>query len=82
LAANAFPNPFNSRFKAQFEADTNKEATIIVIDGLGKEVFKKKTEVNRGLNTFEIDLGNQPGGMYFLNIISNRSKQQIKLIKQ
>ena len=65
----------------QFEAGTNKEATIMVVNGLGKEVFKKKIEANRGFNTLEIDLGNQPGGMYFLSIISNNNKQQIKLIK-
>ena len=53
----------------------------MVVNGLGKEVFKKKIEANRGFNTLEIDLGNQPGGMYFLSIISNNSKQQIKLIK-
>jgi len=54
----------------------------MVVGGLSTEIFKKKVNANRGFNILEIDLGNQPGGIYFLSIISNNNKQQIKLIKQ
>jgi len=54
----------------------------MVVEGLSTGIFKKKVNANRSFNILEIDLGNQPGGIYFLSIISNNHKQQIKLIKQ
>ena len=82
LAVNAYPNPSSGAVRVEFEAEANKEVTIMVIDIHGKTILSKQVETNRGLNTLEIDLGNQSNGVYILSIISNSGKQQIKLIKK
>ncbi|PIQ20446.1 MAG: hypothetical protein COW65_14895 [Cytophagales bacterium CG18_big_fil_WC_8_21_14_2_50_42_9] len=82
LAIKAYPNPFSRTFEAQFAADANKEVTVVVINAMGKEILAMQVQANRGLNSLNIDLGSQPAGMYFLSIISNSGKQQIKLIKK
>jgi len=82
LAVKAYPNPFSRSFETHFAADANQEVTLVVINALGKEILTKQVQASRGLNSLEIDLGSQPAGMYFLSIISNSGKQQVKLIKK
>ena len=82
LAISAHPNPTSGAVKVQYEAEANKEVNVTVIDVHGKTVFTKQVAAERGLNTLDIDLGNQANGMYFLTITSASGIQQLKLIKK
>ncbi|MEI6764651.1 MAG: T9SS type A sorting domain-containing protein [Bacteroidota bacterium] len=62
-----FPNPSNGNFTVGFEQMMYNKAEVIVYNVLGAEV-KRVTYQGAPTNNINIDLGNQPLGLYYLNI--------------
>lgn len=71
-----YPNPFQSEIKISF--DVIGQNKIRLIDTNGKSVFYK--EVNS--QNYLIPTNNLPTGIYLLQITSNNSMNNFKLVKQ
>ncbi len=72
-----YPNPSNGVFHLQCPDKTKKD--IYVYDVMGRSVFAK-TQVAE--NLVEINLENQPKGIYFIDILSDGKKTNRKIIVQ
>lgn len=73
VMAELYPNPTSGTFNISI----NENANLIIYDILGKTVLSK--EIEQGNNA--INLNNQPGGVYFIEIKTSNTKSTFKLIK-
>lgn len=64
---NAYPNPSNGVFTITMNQQ-NTQYSISVFDYLGKQIDEEKLLNN---NTIEIDLSNQPNGIYLIRLKNN-----------
>ena len=70
------PNPNNGIFT--IKSLTNELFTTSILDVNGKECqFKSQ----KSSNVWSIDMSDLPNGIYFINIIGERSSSQVKVIK-
>jgi hypothetical protein len=78
IAINIFPNPTTNRF--QVKAENFKIYAIDVTNILGKTIYS--TRLNN--ETTEIDISNQPAGVYFVRVQNNKEGivATKKIIKQ
>ncbi|HMP87903.1 MAG TPA: PQQ-dependent sugar dehydrogenase, partial [Lacibacter sp.] len=76
------PNPVTDRTTLQVDAPADELATIRVMDQTGRTVLQKSVTVVKGRNNYELDLGNLPSGLYYLDISSKSFSQKEKLLKQ
>ncbi len=77
-AENSFsiqPNPGNGIFEVQFTSFSKKN--IEIIDLLGKVIFSSEIEANK--SKYQLNLTNQPKGLYFL-VINEAGNKQMKRI--
>lgn len=58
-----YPNPSTGKIHLEYEGEFDGNMEIIVLDNLGKAVFKAE---NIETSNLDIDLGNLPSGSYFL----------------
>jgi len=73
-----FPNPTTGQLT--LECDINGSKTIQVMNAIGEVVYDRSNVEN---NRLQIDIGDQPDGIYFVRIIMKDSNQviEIKTIK-
>ncbi|HRH33846.1 MAG TPA: T9SS type A sorting domain-containing protein, partial [Catalimonadaceae bacterium] len=74
------PNPSNGRFWIQSSSQPSEEIYIQVLNMLGKTIWEGQP--NMGINQFEVDLSNQPAGVYSLQIFGSSFKGENRLLKQ
>lgn len=72
-----YPNPANDHVYVSFTQDVNN-AKIKLLNMMGQTIFEK---ANIHENTLAIDISNQPGGIYFVELYSGNSVSRVKLIK-
>ena len=65
-----FPNPFSSTTEIQFTLASPETATIIVVDPLGREVFRSTRNYSIGLQTIPFDGSMLTSGAYYYRIAS------------
>jgi 1,4-alpha-glucan branching enzyme len=76
------PNPFAGKLKVKIESLLQDNATIMVTDVSGRQLFKKQIILAAGINTIDInEAGKFSKGTYLLTIIESQQKQSIKIIK-
>jgi len=63
-----FPNPARDKIAYQVVSWEDTEASIRVLDLLGREVIVKKEAVQKGLNTFNIDVSGLRSSIYLIQI--------------
>jgi hypothetical protein len=75
-----FPNPTNGIFEIEIPDDTENPANILIyiVDINGKLIVNKPRQSARTI----LDISNQPGGIYFLNLKKGDVVSQWKIIKQ
>ncbi len=78
-----YPNPFNAITKLQFhlptEFQTNLSLQIKIYDEIGREVYSSMiNNVNEGMNEVTLNLNELRSGVYFINVMSNKTKKTIK----
>lgn len=76
FALNLFPNPSTGLFKLDMAAFNNTDVNVSVYDISGKLVFENV--YNNGL--IQIDLNNQPIGMYSVRVVANGVVMNSKLV--
>ncbi len=78
-----FPNPNNGQFTINLNAVDFNDATITVMDALGKEVYNKSNVSIQGTYSTKVDLSNNPQGVYFIVVSGNNKMftQKVMLTK-
>ncbi|MEO8763674.1 MAG: choice-of-anchor tandem repeat GloVer-containing protein [Ginsengibacter sp.] len=76
------PNPFTNRLVVNVESFGQDNATFILTDLSGKQLYKKNSFLSPGSNVVEInETGRLSKGTYLLTIIASQQTQSIKVIK-
>lgn len=74
------PNPGNGLFTLHAVVSGPCIADVEVFNTLGQSVYRTTAEANRGNIDEQLDLGNLPGGVYFLQLKSGGDKKVIRLL--
>ncbi|MFH1004906.1 MAG: C10 family peptidase, partial [Bacteroidota bacterium] len=77
-----YPNPSNSSFTIQVNAETKEDMSIRVSDLLGKNVYEENNIIFTGQLTKQIELNYLQNGIYFVNIMGNNINYSTKIIIQ
>jgi hypothetical protein len=64
-----YPNPANDIIRFEYESEKGTTVIARLTDLMGKVVYEEIIPVNKGMNSLQLDILNQPEGMYYLNII-------------
>lgn len=67
----AAPNPFHSKTTIQFNANSAQPVYIIVKNVLGKTVYRKAYQTQKGKNAIAFYRGNLQSGLYIYQIKSS-----------
>lgn len=76
------PNPFVNTITVTIGADKPEQATLVITDVAGREVYRKPVGLQRGLNRFTIDGSRHAGGSYYLRLVRAGSVETLKMIKR
>ncbi len=79
-AVNVYPNPTSGVVTIDFGEIIDLKGTITVFNVLGQQEHVRMDQLS--LSKFQIDLGNFPSGMYFLDLRVNDNKVVKKVIVQ
>lgn len=74
-----YPNPADSRVMAAFELQEDQVFQLRLFDMAGRMIYHREENGLAGENTVPIELGNIPGGMYWVELLTkgNRSRQKL-----
>jgi len=75
-----FPNPAGSVASLAFNAETNGNSEITLINQLGSIVMKKTMAVNEGENIRKLDVSSLVSGVYFIRIKNGNTIQTAKVV--
>jgi photosystem II stability/assembly factor-like uncharacterized protein len=73
------PNPTSGRINI-YPISGNELTSITIIDALGKTIYETKATDNN--SPVEIDIENQPEGIYFVRLVNGSNTLNKKIIKQ
>ncbi len=77
-----FPNPVSDVATLKFDAPSAGYMNLFVLDMNGKAVSIKRVAVNRGINTYNIDVNGLSKGIYIVKgVMGNDSYQQKFIVK-
>lgn len=83
LSITVSPNPFDNSLNVVFASQQADQATISIKDLLGRELFTRKTNINPGNNTYNLDLSSiSAKGIYLLSIQTQNGLAVKQIIKQ
>jgi Secretion system C-terminal sorting domain len=75
-----YPNPANDHAVVSIQSTQAFDSKLKLYNTLGELVSEKQVALTEGKNTIELNLENQPAGIYFVNIQSGNSSSTRKLI--
>mgnify|MGYP003803539211 CR=1 FL=1 len=75
-----FPNPFVETIEIEFYNETNN-VSIIIFGIDGKNIKQFNFSIEHGLNKIQINLGDLPKGVYFLNFNDGKNNEKVKIVK-
>jgi hypothetical protein len=81
LNASVYPNPYAGASNLEFTSAIAQQATITISDIQGRVINTKNITTQVGINTISVDLQNERGGIYFIQLITNGNTFQTKIIK-
>lgn len=76
-----FPNPTNSDINLKVESNMIGNATIIVHDVLGRQVYDSNLELNGSSQTINLAVSHLTAGIYSVQLITEKGTQQLKFTK-
>ena len=77
---NLYPNPGNGKFNLSFKTEGKGEAEVSVLDIQGNVIYEEKVQNEAGVYSKQLDLSENPKGVYFLRIRQANSEALKKLI--
>ncbi len=81
-AVSAYPNPFQNQFAVSLTSAVAEAAVITVTDMTGKTVYTTTAQLQKGTNTLNVTLKDQPAGIYMLNATAGNQTYINRLVKQ
>ncbi len=81
-AVSAYPNPFQNQFAVNLTSTVAEAAVITVTDMTGKTVYATTAQLQKGSNTLNVTLKDQPAGIYMLNATAGNQTYINRLVKQ
>lgn len=82
LNMGVYPNPFNDQFTVKFDADQKENVSVQIADMLGRTITTKQWTVDIGSNTLDVDLDDQPAGLYMLKLYTDKGYAVKNIVKQ
>ncbi len=76
-----YPNPTSDLSSLQFEIDKSSQVQIRILDNLGRLISDEKISVYQGINIYDLNLQQQPDGMYWVQINLGDQSLSRKIIK-
>ncbi len=83
LRLQVFPNPFSNHINIAFEDDKSNRYRVVLIDALGREVYRENYTSTSGENKLNLDMDNMSlqDGFYLLKLEGTKKTSVIKLMK-
>ena len=79
---NVYPNPTSGECILMHTSAVAQEATILILNILGEEIYKTNYFFSKGENQLQLDLGNHPKGVYYVKIVGANKQLGFKLSHQ
>jgi hypothetical protein len=76
-----FPNPSDGIYNIQFTGYKEQTVRITIMDISGRVIEEKQVAVSQHEEQISMDVADQPGGIYFLSVISGEAKSVYRLVK-
>ena len=73
-----YPVPTTSMLNVDYIAQNDENLYIQVLNATGKVMQVQQENALEGTNTYQIDVVNLPGGMYYVKVVSDTGKMQVK----
>ena len=77
----AAPNPTTGVLQVRFEMPVSGDIVAGVFDLNGSRIMERTLQAAAGRNNFDIDLGDQPAGVYLVRISSGDALSVMKVVK-
>ena len=78
----AWPSVTQGLTNLVFMSPEKTQAQLNIMDAQGRLMKTMKIQINEGRNTIPIDLMGFNGGIYFINVATNKGKLNVKVVKQ
>ena len=75
-----YPNPANSFINLSFNVGQSQQATIILRDAASRVVYYEAIDAAAGFNSQQIELSNLSKGVYFVQLQTDSSSENTRLI--
>lgn len=75
-----YPNPNDGKFNIEFQAEKGEETEVKVFDASNKLIYQRKYQGNGALIKEEIDVSQNPKGVYIIQIESGNNMEVRKVI--
>ncbi len=76
-----YPNPTDGQLDLVINTEDNSDLTLRIIDQNARVVTTKNMRTIRGENKCQLDISNQPNGVYHLQIIDEEKMYSTKVVK-
>jgi len=76
------PNPFIESVRLNINATHNQNATIEIVDAMGRNIMEKRISLQSGSNKIILDGSRCSVGNYFLRVITTDKVQTIRITRQ
>ena len=73
-----YPNPSHGIFNLDIKNPNSSELSISIINSMGQVVYRK--ELNSAISSEQINLGNNPSGLYSIRLVSKETARFAKII--
>lgn len=77
-----YPNPAENLFTIDFQSLVSAEATLRIVDMLGRTVLEEQVPVQTGRNSKSFDISAWADGAYIVEFVVGQNKHQSNLIKK
>ena len=76
------PNPSNGQFKLMFDVPEEGDTEIRIFDQNGQTLVTQELKSFSGIYSNQMDISDQPSGVYFISITQNGKGKTSKVVKQ
>jgi hypothetical protein len=80
--SSTLPNPFNDELSVSINAGTATNATVVIMDMIGKVHHTSTQQLQAGSTKVEINTSDMPDGIYFVRVSYNGETYTQKVIKK
>ena len=77
-----YPNPANDILTIYAESHNDNEVSVVVSDIKGASVLIKNIRLNKGQNTYKLQVSGLSKGLYILNVIGSDVSAKLSFLKQ